>query len=524
MTHITSRLSTAHLVWRTVTAILAGVAAIAGSFAYAGLTPAFVGDPAASFVVDSMPAAIVNAVRDAFGPLAQPASFLLALLVVAALFAATVLLALEIEVLADRRYLAVALAAVAVWLVATAATGAPVAAVAAAVPAAAVVAVVELAAVHDPLSVRRVRERLQSESETDAQARTVDRTKRATLQAGFGTLSFAGIAALVGQRRTPGEGVPALETDEQGARTEQQLLDDAADAALDLPDAPGLVSEIGAFYTVDINTIDPILERGDWALSITGAVDSELTIDYDALREREAERFYGTLRCVGEDLNDREMDTAVWTGVPVADLLEEVGPGDEATHVVAHAVDDYWNTITREALERSYLVYGMNGRFLPREHGHPVRLFVPGNWGEVNVKWLDELEFVREERDGYWEERGWDGTGEVETVTKLWSVDHQDDAITVGGHAYAGLEGVDAVEVSIDGGETWTAAELSPEPDAGTELRDVWRQWRYSFEPAADRHEVVVRAIDGTGAVQTEDPSGPKPDGATGWVSKTIEP
>jgi hypothetical protein len=216
------------------------------------------------------------------------------------------------------------------------------------------------------------------------------------------------------------------------------------------------------------------------------------------------------------------MDTAVWTGVPVTDLLEDADPDESADYAVVHAVDDYWNTISREALERSYVVYGMNGRVLPREHGHPVRLLVPGNWGEVNVKWISEIELVDERRAGYWDERGWDGTGEVETVAKIWSVDREGGTITVGGHAYAGLEGVETVEVSIDGGDSWTEAELSA-PLAG-EPRDVWRQWRHTFEPSGDSHEVVARTIDGTGTLQTEEPSGSKPDGATGWVSRTIEP
>ena len=501
----------AHARWRAITATVAAVAAVAGSFAYAGRTPAFVGRPAASFVTDRMPAVIVNATLERLGSLAQPASLALALALVTAVVAAAVLACLELEVLLDRRYLGVPSTAGVVWAVATATTGAGVAALAPAVSAAAVVGIVEYAAVHDPLSVRR--------------DRSVDRRKRATLQAGFGVLSFAGLAALVGRWRTPDSSMPYLGGGTEAPTDEQALLEAAADDAFALPDAPGLVSEIGSFYTVDINTIDPVLERDDWSLSVTGAVDEAVTIDYDDLREMEAERFYSTLRCVGDDLNDREMDTAVWTGVPVTDLLEEAVPADDAAHAVAHATDGFWNTITREALERSYLVYGMNGRLLPREHGHPVRLLVPGNWGEVNVKWITEIELTAEDRDGYWQERGWDGTGEVETVAKLWSVDRGDDGtVTVGGHAYAGRRGVDRVEVSTDGGESWADAELSPEPtgDMG-DVRDVWRQWRYAFEPTDDSHEVVVRAIDGTGEVQTEDPSGARPDGATGWVSRTIE-
>lgn len=509
MSDYLSRLSNAHATWRALTATIAAVAAVAGSFAYAGLTPAFVGEPAATFVVETMPAAIVNAVLDALGSLAEPASFLLALTLVTAVLAVTVFVALQLEAAGGIQYLAVPLSGGLVWLLAAWPTGAPIAAVAAGLPAAAVVGVVEVAAARDPLSVRR--------------DRTVDRSKRATLQAGFGTLSLSGLAYVAGRRRTPDSSVPYLDGGNRPPVAERALLTRANGDAFDLPDAPGLISEIGEFYTVDINTIDPIVDRDDWSLSVTGSVGSEFELAYDDLRERDADRFYSTLRCVGEDLNDREMDTAVWTGVPVTDLVAEADPDGDAEYAVIHAVDDYWNTITREALERSYVVYGMNGRVLPREHGHPVRLLVPGNWGEVNVKWIDEIEPIEERRAGYWDERGWDGTGEVETVAKIWSVDRGDDGtVAVGGHAYGGLEGVERVEVSIDGGDSWTEAELSPTLEG--ESRDVWRQWRYSFEPTADSHEVVARAIDGTGAVQTEEPSGPKPDGATGWVSRTVEP
>ncbi|MEY7849378.1 molybdopterin-dependent oxidoreductase [Natrarchaeobius sp. A-rgal3] len=509
MSTILSRLTTTRIAWRALTAAIAAVAAVTGSFAYAGLSDGFLVEPASTFVVDATPAIVVNAVLETLGSLAAPASFLLALVLAVAVLTVLVLLALEVEAYADAQYLAVPLTAGAVWFASALATGNPIAATAAAVPAAAVVGVVSVAAAHDPLSVRR--------------DRTVDRNRRATLQTGFATLSATGIGYVVGRRRTPDSSVPYLDGGISPPSEEQSLLTRAENGAFDLPDAPGLVSRIGEFYTIDINTIDPVLERDDWELSVTGLVDDELTIDYEDLRDRDADRFYSTLRCVGEDLNDREMDTAVWTGVPVADLLAEATPAGEAGHVVAHAVDGFWNTITLEELERSYLVYGMNGRVLPREHGHPVRLIVPGNWGEVNVKWITELELVAEDRDGYWEERGWDGTGEVEAVAKIWSVDRDGGAVTVGGHAYGGLAGIDAVEVSIDGGETWTEADLSLEPDGESEFRDAWRQWRHSFEPSEGSHDVVVRAIDGSGGRQIEEPSGSRPDGPTGWVSRTIE-
>ncbi|QLG49589.1 molybdopterin-dependent oxidoreductase [Natrinema halophilum] len=508
MTTTLSRVTNEVVTLRVLEATFAAVAATAGSFAYAGLSPAFVGEPAARVVTRAMPAVIVNAALDALGPLAQPTSFALALALVVAVLTVLVFATLQLEAAVDIQYLAVALTGGVVWVLAVVATGAPVAAVAASAPAAGVVGIVEVLAANDPLSVRR--------------DRTVDRSRRATLQAGLATLSFAGLGYVVGRRRTPDSSVQYLDGGTGPPTAEQKLLTRARNGAFDLPDAPGLISEIGGFYTVDINSIDPVVDRDDWSLSITGAVSSETELEYKDLRDRDATRFYSTLRCVGEYLNDREMDTAVWTGVPVADLLDEADADDAAEYAVVRAVDDYWNTVTREALERSYIVYGMNGRVLPREHGHPVRMLVPGNWGEVNVKWISEIELTDEDRSGYWEERGWDGTGEVETVAKIWSVDRTEDGtITVGGHAYAGLQGVRAVEVSTDGGTTWTDAELSA-PLEG-EPHDVWRQWRHTFEPTGDSHDVVARAIDGTGTVQTESPSGPKPDGPTGWASVTVE-
>jgi DMSO/TMAO reductase YedYZ molybdopterin-dependent catalytic subunit len=160
----------------------------------------------------------------------------------------------------------------------------------------------------------------------------------------------------------------------------------------------------------------------------------------------------------------------------------------------------------------------MNGQSLPQSHGHPVRVLVPGHWGETNVKWLSEIELLDEEMDGYWEQRGWHGTGPVNTVAKLWSTTVLENGNTeLAGHAYAGTRGIDRVEVSVDGGDTWTDAELS-EPLPGD---DVWRQWRHEFEPEGT-HDVVVRAVDGEGTLQTEERSDSFPRGATGWVTETV--
>jgi hypothetical protein len=185
-----------------------------------------------------------------------------------------------------------------------------------------------------------------------------------------------------------------------------------------------------------------------------------------------------------------------------------------------HGADAYYNEFPIDALWPGLLAYRMNGRPLPRAHGAPVRALVPGHWGEINVKWLTEIEVRDEDTMGYWEHRGWHGTGPVNTVAKLWQTRSLGSGrYEVAGHAYAGTRGIEAVEVSTDEGDTWVEAELS-EPLPGD---DVWRQWRHEYG-AGGWHEVIVRARDGDGNLQIPEEDGPRPDGATGWVSETVGP
>jgi DMSO/TMAO reductase YedYZ molybdopterin-dependent catalytic subunit len=225
-----------------------------------------------------------------------------------------------------------------------------------------------------------------------------------------------------------------------------------------------------------------------------------------------------TLRCVGERLNGRKMDTALWTVVPMTDLLDRAGVGENCC-VMLRAADDYYEEFPVAALRDGVLAYRMNGESLPRKHGAPVRALIPGHWGEINVKWLTEIEILDEPAEGYWEERGWHGTGPVNTVAKLHAVNRQNGVIEVAGHAYAGTRGVSAVEVSTDGGDTWAEATLSERLPGD----DVWRQWAYEYESPGTGHEVVVRAREADGTLQPSDRTDAFPSGPTGWVSRELD-
>jgi len=345
-----------------------------------------------------------------------------------------------------------------------------------------------------------------------------DRVRRRLLAMAGGTVVFGALGAVLGSRsdRLPPREATQL-GDEQTTESDS-LVSRAAETDLGVAGIPGPVSTIEEFYNVDINSATPVGRADEWSMLVTGAVDEPATLSYEELRERDAEHRYVTLRCIGDSLNGDKLDTAVWTGIPVEPLLEQAGPGGE--YVTVHAADGYYATYPIEYLDGALLAYGMNGELLPRAHGYPARLLLPGRWGKLNVKWVTEIEVRETKETGWWEQRGWNGESPMNTVAKLWAVNRRaDGTVELGGHASAGTRGIERVEVSIDGGDSWTAAELA-DPLPG---EDVARQWRYEFTPER-RHEVVVRAIDGRGRVQERDRSEPFPTGATGWVRETVDP
>ncbi|WP_232702541.1 molybdopterin-dependent oxidoreductase [Halobacterium wangiae] len=479
-------------------AVPAGVAAVAASYAYAGFTREFVVAPLTRIVVRFSPDSLVGFAITQLGSTAQTLVLAASLVAAAGLFGAAGAIGWAAGDTVGREWVAIPVGAVAAgllgWLLAPTwevgiVTGLAVGLV--------------LTAFAVPVS-----------------GSAPGAPRRRVLRAAAGVAASAGVGSLLASERT--YSADSVVRDPVAV----DLLEGADARSLAVPDVEPLVSR--SFYEVDVNVVNPRVRTEDWTLSVTGSrIDTEY--DFDALREFDVEHRFVTLRCVGDALNGRKMDTALWTGIPVRALLSKL---DAPTNccVVTRAADDYHQEFPQAALRDGLLAFRMNGKPLPRAHGAPVRLLVPGHWGEINVKWLDEIELRDEPATGYWEERGWHGTGPVNTVAKLHHAERDGDRVTVGGHAYAGTRGVSRVEVSPDGGETWREAELSPRlPGAhgehGSQLRemarDAWRQWRYKFTASGER-EVVVRTVESDGTVQPRERSAAKPDGASGWVSERV--
>lgn len=478
--------------------VIAGVLGVVGSFAVTGRSSAFVVVPVNGLVVDAMPAPVLTVGILWLGRVAELVGFVLSIGLTVTILGTAALFSVAIGRHFDDRPAAVMTALGLAWGTVAALTGDLLTASAAAIPVAGVVLVV----------LRRPVEQ------------EVDRRRRAALRAAGSAVAIgAGVVLGVRHGNSSPTRLSAIPSSEQS--TIRNRLEAADRRALDVSGIPGLVSEVDQFYEVDIDPVNPVVDPADWSLTIGGAVDDTPSLDYDDLLAFAPSHRFVTLRCVGEPVNGELMDTALWTGVPVKRLLEEAGVFREATHVVLKAVDGFFEEFPITTFRDSLVAYGMNGRLLPRKHGAPVRAVVPGHWGEVHVKWLSAIDVITREKRGYWERRGWHGTGPVNTVAKLWTVNRRSGGrIQVGGHAFAGTRGIRAVEVSIDGGETWTEARLSERLPG----RAVWRQWVHEYAAPAGPHEVVVRAVEDDGTIQPQDPRNAFPSGATGWVARRIDP
>ena len=509
--------------------VFAGVTGLVGSFAVAGVTPAFIAAPIDGALARAMPGVVVTFAITVLGKFGQRINLITAIVVAIVLLALAARAAIVITRALDREAAAPIPAAFLAWVVAWALTGAPVVAlgtaggVAAGLGLAAVGSAMTTPGERTPSFSRDRRELIASLGALVigvglAAGGWVLKDFPGSAGSGSASAGSGGASGSDGQDASgsaPTKAGRAGGTDWTGDAEIEELLALASERSLDVDGLEALVSD--GFYEVDINSINPDVDAAEWTLSVTGAVETPAAYNHADLVEMGPEHQFVSLRCVGEDLNGKQMDNALWTGVPIKPLIDAANPQGE--FVMLRAADNYFEEFPVEALEDGFLAYGMNGEVLPRGHGAPVRALIPGHWGEINVKWLTEIEILEKEEKGYWERRGWHGTGPVNTVAKLHVINHLDDErIQVGGHTYAGTRGIDRVEVSTDGGETWADAELS-ERLPGT---DVWRQWVFTYDSPGETHEVVVRATDGTGTLQPKNRHQAFPSGATGWVSKSV--
>jgi DMSO/TMAO reductase YedYZ molybdopterin-dependent catalytic subunit len=231
----------------------------------------------------------------------------------------------------------------------------------------------------------------------------------------------------------------------------------------------------------------------------------------------------------GEKWRLGAVSTAEWTGVPLVEVLDRAGIKADAREIVFRGADrgevEGKGTI---AFERSLpidtargsqavLAYAMNGESLPVQHGHLVRLIVPGWYGVASVKWLTAIDAVAEPFDGYFQadkywfeiEREGQTTRDPVTLQRVRALITEPAAdeelprgdLTVRGVAWSGAAPIDRVEVSV-ADAPWQDARL-----LGDRRRNSWQWWELITRiDEAGPTKVRARATDLAGRSQPDTP------------------
>lgn len=301
------------------------------------------------------------------------------------------------------------------------------------------------------------------------------------------------------------------------------------------------VTPAGLHYVLVHYDIPAVPRGGEWPLTVRGLVRQELTVGLAELRARPATTHRVTMECAGNGrarLEPRPVSqpwlveavgTADWTGVPLRELLAEAGVPAGAAEVVFTGADhgvergveqDYRRSLPlAEAMRPEVLLaYAMNGAPLPPQHGYPLRLVVPGWYGMAQVKWLREITVTDTPFTGFQQavayrirqSAGDPGEPVARMAPRALLVPPgfpdfmsrrrflRPGPVTVEGRAWSGRAPVGRVELSTDGGRSWTEAALAP--PGGHPW--AWRGWRAPWTATVGRHLLTVRATDADGNSQ----------------------
>jgi sulfite oxidase len=304
------------------------------------------------------------------------------------------------------------------------------------------------------------------------------------------------------------------------------------------------VTDADAFYVRNHGPV-PHIDHGAWRLRVDGMVERDLSLSLETLREAFPQRTVtATLQCAGNRraglIAVREIPgeapwgpgatgTATWTGVALADVLALAAPVADASDVgfegadlspEAKPVQQFGGSIPLDKAARPevLLAWAMNGEPLPPVHGAPLRVVVPGYIGARSVKWLERIELRGRPWLGYFQHVVYrllpaDGTVGPGMGMPLGLIALNSDVLSpregatvaagpieARGYAFAGGDRyVARVDVSIDGGTSWTQAELLE--DLG---RWAWRHWRITLDLVPGAHELLVRAWDSSAATQPD--------------------
>ena len=149
----------------------------------------------------------------------------------------------------------------------------------------------------------------------------------------------------------------------------------------------------------------PHTDLATWDFKVWGEVDSPFTLTWQQFKELPRKTVGTDIHCV---TRWTKLDT-IWEGVAIQEILTAVGVKPEATHVLAHSEQGYTANLPLSVLDDDDVLLAdtFDAKPLEREHGYPLRLFVPKRYFWKSAKWVRGLEFLDHDILGFWERYGY---------------------------------------------------------------------------------------------------------------------
>lgn len=173
-----------------------------------------------------------------------------------------------------------------------------------------------------------------------------------------------------------------------------------------IPPGQRVVNRLPVLHHGPIPSFDP--DR--WEFRLSGLVEEEKVFSYDEMTALPSTRIVVDIHCV---THWSKLDT-IWEGVALRDLLTHVRLRPDAEYVLARCDYDYTTNLTMEDLTADdvLLAYRYDDAPLTPEHGYPLRLVVPHLYFWKSAKWIRGLQFMAQDRPGFWEQRGYHNRGD----------------------------------------------------------------------------------------------------------------
>lgn len=311
------------------------------------------------------------------------------------------------------------------------------------------------------------------------------------------------------------------------------------------------VTPIGMHYLL-IHYDVPEIDEKTYQVKVGGLVKNKLNLDMDYFRSKPKVTIPATMECCGNGRasqrwrlwahvpwNHDAIGTAEWTGTPLRGVLEDAGVLDNAVEILftgkdkgiqgppdGAEVQHFQRSLTVDyAMDPAndvLLCYEINGQPLPPQHGFPLRLLVPGWLGMTNVKWIDSIEAIDwrlTKNQMKWYSYAEDDNYKNLTMATFQQVRammippgipdfvcrirhlEETDAVELRGRAWSGGRSIESVEVSVDGGDTWSPAKLD-KPFG----KWAWVGWSFTWKDVTPGEYLLqCRATDSEGNTAKDD-------------------